>query len=171
MLRSVLLLTVLVLGSGCSEDEPEPDRTTVREGLADLFAGDHAGEPEQADGACFARELTDRVSDAELREAGVLDENGEVTDVPALPADLAEDWVGAQLACVDFVEASTRAQERATKGKLDDAAYAACLTESLPDERLRAALVATLTGSFDDPAVTELGQAQDTCARASTTAD
>ena len=43
---------------------------------------------------------------------------------------MAGDWADAQLACADFVEASTRAQVKVTKGDLDGEAYAACLRRS-----------------------------------------
>jgi hypothetical protein len=168
VLRAALVMLSLLAATACSGDElpDELPPEQVKDGLAALFAGDHAGDDEAEDGRCFADELTERVSLERLREADVLDDRLRVVaDVPPLPQDVAEDWVDAQLACVDFVAASTRAQERATKGALDEDAYADCLTEALSGDRIRAALVATLMGSFDDPAVNDLGAAQDTCAR------
>ena len=156
--------------SSCGGDDAgsEPDRTKVDEGLAALYAGDHPSEEDAAAGECFAHELSD-VSADQLREAGVVDGSGEVVaDLPPLDQELAETWVDAQLGCVDFVEASTRAQERITQGRIDAEAYARCLRGELSDDYLRRALVATVRSAFDDPAVNELAQAQDTCAAEAT---
>ena len=69
----------------------------------------------------------------------------------------------AQFACADFVEQSTRALEAHSKGELDPEAYAACLREALTDEELRAAVVASLTGTCEAPEVTALADAQGRC--------
>ena len=71
---------------------------------------------------------------------------------------LAETWVDAQLDCGDFVEASTRAQQRVTKGKIDAEAYADCLRGELSEEQMRDALVATMQSEFGDPAVAALAR-------------
>jgi hypothetical protein len=174
MLRAAAVV-ILMLGLGACSGDELPDQVPdaqVRDGLAALFAGDHAGEDEAADARCFADELTDRVSIERLREAGVLDYRYRVpADVPPLPEDVAEDWVDAQLACVDFVEQSAQAQERLSKGKLDRTAYAACFREALTDDQLRAAVVATLMGEWDSPEVAALADAQETCRRTATPPD
>ena len=172
MLRSPVPALLLVLAglvglAACSGDDDsgsDPDRATVDRGLAELYAGDHPTEDDTAAGTCFAEHLED-VSTDTLRDAGVVDASGAVVaDLPQLDKDLANAWVDAQLACTDFVEASTRAQEKVTKGAIDDQAYAECLADALTDDQVRAALVATVSGSFDDPAVDRLARAQDTCA-------
>lgn len=169
MLRPPVLAVALaatLLLSSCSggDSSEEPDRARVDEGLAALYAGDHPSEEDAAAGECFAHELSD-VTVAQLRDAGVVDGSDRVvTDLPPLDQGLAETWVDAQLACVDFVEASTRAQQRITKGKIDAEAYADCLRDALTDDELHQALVATVRAAFDDPSVNRLAQAQDTCA-------
>ena len=50
------------------------------------------------------------------------------------------------------------------KGDLDPKAYADCLAEAVPPAAQREALVATMAGRYDDPAVTRLGTAQASCA-------
>jgi hypothetical protein len=175
MPRPSLVLAALVLAvGGCQSGEsepsgePAPDRAEIRAGLASLFAGDHPGTRETTEGECFAGKLSRAVSPQELRSARVLDPSYDVvTQPPPLPADVAAEWADAQLACSDFVEASTRAQVKATKGDLDGPAYAACLRGRMTEDEIRAAVVASLMGEFDDPAVARLSQAQTACARRS----
>ncbi len=181
MPRTCVLVTGLVIGlvlmlGGCqsggsdpdggSGDGPTPDLSTIRSDLASLFAGDHPGSRENAEGKCFAEELTAAVSPEQLRSAGVLDASYDVVAAPPpLPEDVAGDWAEAQLACADFVEASTRAQVKVTKGDLDGEAYAACLRQKLTDDEIRAAVAASLSGDFDAPEVGVLSAAQSACAK------
>ena len=81
------------------------------------------------------------------------DDGGAVEQLPPLPDDLAELAADATLACVDVVESSTRAVTSVRKGDLDPKAYADCLAEAVPPEEQREALVATMAGRYDDPAV------------------
>jgi hypothetical protein len=173
MPRPCLLLAVLVLAlGGCQPEDaepadgPSPDQAEIRAELAAMFAGDHPGTRETTEGKCFAEKLTHAVSLQELRSAGVLDTSYDVvTEPPPLPAGVAGDWADAQLACSDFVEASTRAQVKVTHGDLDGEAYAACLRAKMTETRLRTAVAASLMGHFDDPAVADLTEAQTACAR------
>jgi hypothetical protein len=176
MRRPSLLLVAFVLAlAGCQSeggdepaDGPTPDPSAIRDGLATLFAGDHPGARENAEGVCFAERLTAAVSPEQLQTAGVLDASYDVVrEPPPLPADVAGEWADAQLACADFVEASTRAQVKVTKGDLDGPRYAACLRGRLTETQIRAAVVSSLRGDFDDPAVADLSEAQDACARRS----
>jgi hypothetical protein len=164
----------LVLLSSCTGDDSSGDeegRARIDEGLAAIYAGDHPSDEDAAAGECFADELSD-VTEDQLRDAGVVDGSGDVVaDLPPLDADLAQTWVSAQLACADFVEASTRAQQRVTKGKIDAGKYAGCLRDELSEEQVRDALVATMRSEFGDPAVAALAAAQDTCSREATPAD
>ncbi len=170
MLRAAVLATTLLLAlAACESEEPaknaEPDATAIETGLAGLFAGDHPGDRETEDGRCFAAELTELTTPEELQRAGVLDASYDVmAELPSLPEDVAQAWVDAQFACTDFVEASTRAQEKVTKGQLDAEAYAACLRAALSEEQVRSATVASLTGDWESPEVAELTTAQTSCA-------
>jgi hypothetical protein len=179
MPRTCVLVTGLIVGlvlalGGCQAADrdaegggggPTPDAAAIRSGLASLFAGDHPGSRENAEGKCFAEELTAEVSPEQLRSAGVLDASYEVVpDPPPLPADVAGDWADAQLACADFVEASTRAQVKVTKGDIDGEAYAACLRQRLTDDEIRAAIAASLSGDFEAAEVSALSAAQSACA-------
>ena len=175
-LSSLVVLTVLV--AGCTGEEattppPDVDEDAVRTGLAQLYAGDHAEDAEDAGDAdtdaadCFARGLVEATTPDQLREAGLLDASYAVVDqVPPLPQDAAEAWVDAQLACVDFVEESARAQVAASKGAIDPATYATCLRAAITEDQLRAALVQALTGDLSGPAVARLSDAQVSCATA-----
>ena len=159
----------LVLAGCNADDEPPAADRELRDGLAALYAGDHAvpagGE---AEGRCFADALLDRASTTELREAGLLDAAGAVPDVlPELEPEFAGVFVDAQLACTDLVEASTEAQFVLSKGALDRTAYAACLTGALDADDQRAALVAAVSGQWEDPALAALSDAQSRCARSS----
>ena len=179
MPRTCVLVTGLVLGlvvalAGCQSDgsdttgssDATPDPTAIRSGLASLFAGDHPGSRENTEGKCFAEELTAAVSPDQLRSAGVLDPSYDVVaEPPPLPGEVAVDWADAQLACADFIEASTRAQVKVTKGNLDGGAYAACLRQKLTDDEIRAAVTASLMGDFDTAEVGELSAAQSACAK------
>ncbi|MGH3334352.1 MAG: hypothetical protein ACRDOZ_00925, partial [Nocardioides sp.] len=147
-------------------DRPTADPSGIRADLASLFAGDHPGARENAEGRCFAEQLTAAVSPGQLRSAGVLDASYDVVaEPPPLPEDVAGDWADAQLACADFVEASTRAQVKVTKGNLDGEAYAACLRRKLTDDEIRAAVAASLSGDFDAAEVGDLSAAQSACAK------
>lgn len=168
-LGSLACCACLVL-AGCSADDEAPQvDAELRDGLAALYAGDHAlPAGGQAEGRCFADALLDRASPDELRAAGLVDREGAVPDVtPELDPAFAGVFVDAQLACTDLVEASTEAQFVLSKGTLDRTAYAACLTEELGDDDQRAALVAAVSGQWDDPALTSLSAAQAHCARSS----
>jgi hypothetical protein len=182
MPRTCVLVSGLVTGlvlalAGCEsngsrpDESPDatPDSAAIRSGLAALFAGDHPGSRENTEGKCFAGELTAAVSPEQLRSAGVLDASYDVVaEPPPLPEDVADDWADAQLACADFVEASTRAQVKVTKGAVDTEAYAACLRRSLTTEEIRAAVTASLSGNFDAPEVGVLSSAQSACAERAT---
>ena len=175
MLRASILIVAAVLLTGCSGDEPEdkddsgPDRAVVEQGLADLYAGDHATDQDAESGSCFAEELLDRAGVERLGSAGIIADTGEVADeLPAFDEGTAELWVDAQFACVDYVEESTRALLDQTKGKFDQETYADCLREMLTEDQLRAAVEATLTGAWEAPEVTELANAQARCQQRAT---
>ena len=84
--------------------------------------------------------------------------------LPVFDEVTAAAWVDAQLACVDYVEASLRALLTQTRGGLDAEAYAACLRDALSEAEIRAALEQTLSGGFDSPEVAALADAQASCA-------
>ena len=170
----VLVIAVVLALTGCQSEDSDPtggtgatpDPATIRSGLASLFAGDHPGSRENIEGKCFAEALTAMLSPNQLRKAGVLDASYDVvTDPPPLPDELAGHWAMAQLACADFIEASTRAQVKVTHGALDSEAYAACLRRNLTDGEIRAAVAASLSGEFDAPEVARLSAAQSACAK------
>ncbi|HET7194840.1 MAG TPA: hypothetical protein VFI99_07590 [Nocardioides sp.] len=169
---SLLLVALVLLLGGCQSedadpaDRPTPDPAQIRAALADLFAGDHPGTRETAEGDCFAEKLTEAVSPHEMRSAGVLDASYDVvTHPPPLPEDVAGEWADAQLTCSDFVEASTRAQVKVTHGDLDGKVYASCLRARMTPARIRAAVRSSLMGNFDDAAVADLSEAQTVCAQ------
>ncbi len=175
MLRRVLVLIALAAFSGCSSAAEPPsdyDAKVVRDGLAALFAGDHPTQDATEVGTCFADAFTDATTPEELRAAGVLDEQFDVVaELPSLPPGLAAAWVEAQFACTDFVEESTRAQQKVTKGRIDAEAYAACLREALTDEQIREGTIDALTGDWRGAALAALGRAQTDCATEATPAD
>ena len=113
-------------------------------------------------GTCFAEELTASRSPRSScgRPGCSTRRTTSSTSLPPLPEDVAGDWADAQLACADFVEASTRAQVKVTKGDLDGEAYAACLRQKLTDDEIRAAVAASLSGDFDAAEVSALSTAQ-----------
>ena len=182
----VVAVAVALTASGCSGgDEPSvvpsstssatssPTATSTSPGAAvdptagliDLYVGDSTDPQEQQDARCFAVRLQDALDPSELTAAGILGADGEVADaLPVFDTATAEVWVEAQLGCVDYVEASTRALVTQTRGALDPEAYAACLRDALTETELRAALVQTLSGGFDSPEVAALADAQSTCA-------
>ncbi|CAN5456270.1 hypothetical protein BH09ACT12_BH09ACT12_12650 [soil metagenome] len=133
-------------------------------GLARLYAGDSTDTQEQLDGFCFSDALLERLDEDQLIDAGIVTPRGKVTrSLPVFDEATASAWVDAQLSCVDFVEASTRALLTQTHGELDSEAYATCLAAALSDAEIRAALVQTLSGGFDSPEVAALTDAQATC--------
>jgi len=167
VLRLSIALSAVLLVVGCSDAPPEddgPSREAVEQGLAELYAGDHATPDDVESGACFAAELVDRAGVDRLREAGIVTESGEVAaEPPTFDDETAALWVDAQFACVDWVEESTRALTAQTKGDLDPEAYAACLRGALEEDQIRAAVEATLTGDWEAPAVEALSSAQGRC--------
>ena len=173
LLCCLLALTGL---SACSEpaepSEPTPadpssyDEAALAEGLAAMYAGDHPAAEDRREGACFAEELLGSTMPAALESGGLLGEDGRVvTEVPVLDAELAGPVADAQLACTDFVADATAAQVSISKGDLDRAAYTRCLRRALPPEDVRAGVVASLQGLWDDPALTAITDAQAACAQ------
>jgi hypothetical protein len=167
---SILLLSALLLAS-CSGDQPErKDASTeaVEDGIADLYAGDHATEEDSEAGECFASELVDRAGIDGLRDAGIVTDSGEVaTELPGFEEETARLWVEAQFACTDYIEESTRALVAQSQGRLDPEAYAHCLREAITDDELREAVVASLTGAWETPEVNKLADAQAQCSSSS----
>lgn len=174
MIRPVRLLAflpaaVLLLGCTGGEDEPAAasptiDTAAVREALVGLWVGDDATPEDTATGECFAAELTDRATPDQLRDAGILDASYDVVaELPFLERAGAELWVDAQFACTDLVTESGRAQVAATKGKVDRAAYEACLRAALTDDQLRETAVQSVMGDLGGDAVAAFSQAQLDC--------
>lgn len=176
MLRPVLVLTATLLAlSACSggDDEtpasataawPDDQLESVRADLASKFAGDHPEVEDTEAGECFARFFTIATTPDQLTEAGVLDEEGEVVaDLPKLPPDVAARWAESQFSCTDFVEESTKAQQKVAKGRLDEASYAYCLTQEMTEDEMRAGVQAALEGRFDAEEVADLADAQSDC--------
>lgn len=175
-MRPVLALlaaaTGAVLLSGCGfeisqDDDVEPDAGTVRAGLAALWSGPDASPELTAEGECFADALTGRMSLDELVSAGVVGDDGTVgPDVPMLDVDTAGAWVDAAAACTPYAEIAGRTLAARFEGRLDADAYAACLDASVPADRLREALVASLSGGYaTDPAAADLQAAVTPCAQ------
>ena len=175
-LSSLVVAAATIVGLvACSGDDaltpaPTPSVEVVLEPvvstaeLAALFIGNSTEELDRRQGRCFARALEHRLDFAALEAGGIVDGGGFVVQVlPVLDEATAAAWVEAQLTCVDYVEASTRAMLTQTRGDLDAEAYAACLRAALTDEEVRAALVQTLSGGFDSPEVAALAEAQSTC--------
>lgn len=152
--------------TGLASTEPTVgDREAVVQGLAELYAGDHAQPSDRRTGQCFAEALLERTDVEALRAGGVLDDSGAVVrQLPVLEPALAEAWVEAQFECVDYVEESTRAQAAQSRGGIDRAAYAGCLRDAITTAQVKAAVRATLTGAWDAPAVRRLSAAQAGCA-------
>ena len=171
---ALLAATLLSLGA-CQQEDPPPengDAAEIRADLAAVFAGDHPEDRDAENGACFADELTDLMSNEQLRDAGILDASYDVVSpIPQLSEEAAGAWADAQIACTDFVEGSTRAQVKVTKGRIDTEAYAACLRAALTDDQMRDAVVDSLTGDWQGAALGALGRAQSECAAEATPAD
>lgn len=178
-LSSLVVAAAAALGlAGCSGDaDPPPEPTTsasvVAEtsrpvstaDLAALFTGNSTEELDRRQGRCFARALQRRLDFFELEAGGIVDSQGDVVEVlPVFDEVTAAAWVDAQLACVDYVEASLRALLTQTRGGLDAEAYAACLRDALTEAEIQAALELTLSGGFDSPEVAALADAQASCA-------
>jgi hypothetical protein len=171
---TVVVLALLLGASGCSGGDEEAsrraateavDREVARNSLAGMFAGDQPDAQGRAEGRCFADRLLDEVTPEDLQEHGVLDEDhGPAAGHGSLPEELATPWAEAQLACVSFYEASTRAQRAATKGRLDEAAYRSCLEAAVDEAEAVAGTAAALRGDWDDRALEELSRAQSSCA-------
>ncbi|CAN5500229.1 hypothetical protein BH11ACT8_BH11ACT8_31460 [soil metagenome] len=172
---SCLVLLLVVTASGCSGDaepaaDPSPsvvlllrDSDGVR-GLARAYAGDHPDAQDLAEGKCFAERLQADES-LDLRAAGIVDATNAVVDpLPVFDEATAEAWIDAELACVDYADASARAILVQSKGAVDAESFTACLRAGLSDEQVRAALVDTLTGDFASDAVSLLSSTQADCA-------
>ena len=113
-------------------DDVEPQEADVRAGLVELYTLDDETPDVVAEGGCFADALLARLSLDELVQAGVVEDDGSVTvAIPMLDVDVAESWVDAQAACVDYVVPSTRALVDHGAVGLDETAYAACFEAAL----------------------------------------
>ena len=163
----VLIAATTLPGLAACAGEAEAEVVSapaVREALVDLYAGGRAAGDDPRDAECFADDLLERVTPEELRDGGVLDETfAPRAEKTALDRPVAEAWTEAQMACSDFVEQSTQAQEVLTKGRLDAKAYETCLDGRLDERTIREATTATLTARLDDPAVGKLSVAQSEC--------
>lgn len=172
LLCPLLLLTVLLGGCSSPTDDPPPASSgaapvPLTEGLAAMYAGDNPDPEDQREGDCFAERLLADTTTTELQEGGLVDEaRAVVTEIPTLDGGLAGTVADAQLACTDFVADSTAAQVSITKGRLDEQAYAACLTDRLDETAIRASVLASLEGAWDDPALVRLSEAQSGCVAA-----
>jgi hypothetical protein len=167
LLAGLLLACGSACDSGADNDAggADPDRDSIRAGLADAVARDQPGPDDAAEGECFASTLTGQTTPQQLQDAGVLDASYRVVEhLPKLPEDLAEVWARAQLRCTDFVERSAQAQEQISHGAVDPEAYADCLRDALTDEQLRAAVVDSLTGDWDGNDLARFSAAQGDCA-------
>lgn len=172
-MRPLLFLLPVLLPltlTACSEDagsvsSPSFDEEAIGQGLAAMYAGDHPDAEDREEGRCFAEELLGSTDPAALQQGGLVDERGRVAEVvPELDEALAEQVADAQLACTDFVADSTAAQVAVTKGGLDRSAYERCLRAGLSEDQIRAGVVASLRGAWEDPALTAITSAQDDCA-------
>jgi hypothetical protein len=176
---ALVVATTLPALLGCTAEaeadtvpDPAVSPAQVRPALVDLYAGDHASGDDTAAAECFADALLEQVTPEELRDGGVLDDRFAPRTEPApLAEPVAVAWTEAQQACTDFVAESTQAQEALTKGRLDAAAYAACLDARLPDATVRDATVSTLMARWKDPAVSEMSRAQSECSALSVPQD
>ena len=160
----------LVALSGCGmdvlqNDDVDPQADTVRAGLATLYADHDTSAAVVAESTCFADALLDRLSLDQLVAAGLVEDDGQVTAAaPVLDVDVAGAWVDAADSCVPYAEVSARAAAVGSPG-LDEAAYVACLEDAVAPDRVREALVATLSGDYSsDPAVADLTAAEARCA-------
>ena len=177
MQRPGLLLATLLVAAGsglfaCSDAGKDPQGSrdshdpAVRRQLVALFAGDHPGSDSTRVGECFADHLLDEVTTEQLESGGVLDRAGRANkEITNLDRPVAEAWTDAQIACTDFVEESTKAQVSISKGTIDQTAYAACLTDRLDEETIRAATIAALMADWDDKALADLSVAQSMCSQ------
>ncbi|WP_148615282.1 hypothetical protein [Nocardioides rubriscoriae] len=172
-LPALVAAAVTVLGLGAcdvdvsQDDDRAPVPAEVRAGLATLYAAGDTSPAVVAEAGCFADALTGRLTPAELVEAGIVGDDGRVVDaVPTLTVDVAGAWVDALDSCTPYVEVAARTLAARFDGRLDEASYAVCLGSTVAPDRVRAALVATLTGRYGtDPAVAELEAASGDCAR------
>ena len=168
-LLSCLLVGFVLSGCSSSEDEPPPpqpsaDQAALVAGLAAMYAGDNPDPDDVTEGECFADALVGSTTPEALREGGLVDASYVVvTEIPALAEGLAGTVADAQLACTDFIADSTAAQGSITKGSVDAEAYATCLRGELDDAAIRASLVASLMGEWENPALVRLSEAQATC--------
>ncbi len=169
LLCSLLLLTVVLGGCSSATDDPPPASSgaapgPLTEGLAAMYAGDNPDPEDQREGDCFAERLLADTTTTELQEGGLVDDSqAVVTEISTLDGGLAGKVADAQLARTDFVADSTAAQVSVTKGRLDEQACAVCLTDRLDDAAIRASVVASLEGAWDDPALVRLSEAQRGC--------
>lgn len=171
-MKALVSCLLVVLAGGCSSPDTDPprpaptvDEGAVAEGLAALYAGDNPDAEDLREGECFAGELLGSTMPGALQEGGLLDASyAVVEEIPPLDERLAGPVADAQLACTDFVADSTAAQSSISKGKLDARAYESCLRRELDDDAIRAGVVASLQGEWEDPAVVRLGEAQAGCA-------
>ena len=164
-----LLGTLTLLLGACSSSEEAPDPAAIRSGLVELVSGQRASDREVADATCFADALLERSTPAELRSAGILDATYDVVgELPTFSREAAGTWVDAQFSCTDFVEQSARAQEQISHGSIDRARYAECLRNALTTQQLHAAVVDTLSGAWEGPALARFSAAQVDCQRSAT---
>jgi hypothetical protein len=168
MVRAVRLAVVvlLLLASGCDDGSPEPSGTplpgALRPALVELYTGDHADDETKTDATCVVDHFLDSADRAELTR--VLTPAGRVpSPLPAFSRPLAEAWTDGVFACTDFADSIVGAQVELSHGKIPAEPFRKCLDAGLSTAQLRAAYLATLPETFDDPSLARLQQATRAC--------
>jgi hypothetical protein len=152
---------VLSLGlTGCGGQEDEA-KASMSDSFRDQDLGGLKVDEEQAD--CLAADIVDGVGVDQLKEYGILDDDGKVND-DIEETELGEDDADTvSAALVDCIGAETIVEEQVLQDEMTKA-QRGCVKEAMTEDKLEELISVGFQGADEnDPAVQELREAMSTC--------
>jgi hypothetical protein len=149
--------------AACAEEDTRPSEGAIVGELAQLFDKASPGTPGAA--GCVGERLAGEFTLEELVTARLLTPQYHApADMPRrLRPKVAEAWVDASIACVDYLEAAAIAYGQDIDG-YDRAAFRACVDAEVDQRGVHKALVDTYTGRVTSEAVLRLSTVLTACA-------
>jgi hypothetical protein len=149
--------------AACAEEDTRPSEGAIIGELAQLFDKVSPGTPGGA--GCVGKRLVEEFTLEELVTARLLTPQYHApADMPGkLRPRVAEAWVDASTACVDYLEAAASAYGQDIDG-YDRAAFRSCVDAEVDERGVHKALVDNYTGHVTSEAVLRLSTVLTACA-------
>lgn len=149
---AAMATAVLLALSGCGGgggdgdgDATGPDEQVVIDNFAETYAAGNGGALTSEETDCFAQGFVKAAGVEKLREIGLIDDEGTMTQSDVeFDAAAANDLADAFLACVDFT--ARQAEEVGSSDPaIDVAALSACLSERISTDEVRELIISAYT--------------------------